>query len=280
MLPLAPAVEKKIARRDSLSSLRFHSELFEVFHENTKLGRLSGRAYGAHVSRFLASKALCRLTEQPYKVYSLGDRVELDPVPAASDLERTIAARRSQRRFSGEPIGREELSRLLFYSYGRTDAGGRFRAVASGGGLYPLEIYVVPHRVEGLEPWLYHYDVEHHRLDVVAREDRWPAARECVWMQDMKDPDQAAALILVTAVFERSTLKYLDRGYRLVLMEAGEVGHAMLLMATSLGLGAYALGGFLDDELSALLDVDGIDEAPLLPIVVGRPGAGGAGGGG
>lgn len=279
MLALKPAVEKKISRRDQLSSLRFESELFEVFHENTKLGRLSGRAYGAHVSRFLSSPALCRMTERAYKVYSLGDQVELDPVPAASELERTIAARRSERRFTGEPIGRDDLSRLLFYSYGRTDAGGRFRAVASGGGLYPLEIYVVPHRVEGLERWLYHYDVEHHRLDVVAREDRWDAAKGCVWMQDMKDPDQAAALILVTAVFERSTMKYLDRGYRLVLMEAGEVGHAMLLTATSLGLGAYALGGFLDDELSGLLEIDGIDEAPLLPIVVGARGRSGENGG-
>jgi nitroreductase len=53
-------------------------------------------------------------------------------------------------------------------------------------------------------------------------------------------------------------------------MEAGEVAQNMTLMATSLGLGALLLGGFIDNRLSDLLDVDGYDEAPLLPIVIGR----------
>jgi nitroreductase len=65
-----------------------------------------------------------------------------------------------------------------------------------------------------------------------------------------------------------------------VLIEAGEVGHNLALLASSLGLGSCLLGGFLDDGLSKLLDIDGVDEAPLLPIVVGRPSATNTGGDG
>jgi SagB-type dehydrogenase family enzyme len=77
--------------------------------------------------------------------------------------------------------------------------------------------------------------------------------------------------VLVTAIFQRSTFKYQDRGYRLILIEAGEVAQNMTLEATSLGLGACLLGGYLDNDLSGLLEIDGIDEAPLLPVVLGRP---------
>jgi SagB-type dehydrogenase family enzyme len=210
---------------------------------------------------------------KPYKVYSLADRVELPAAPPATAVEETIAARRSCRTFSGEPLQREELSRLLRFGYGLTDPAGRFRAVASGGALYPLEIYVIPNRVEGLERWVYHYDPEHHRLDVVDRTDRWAELPDCVWLSDMKDPDSAAALLVITAVFERTRQKYLDRGYRLVLFEAGEVAHNLSLLTTALGLGGYLLGGFLDDRLSAVLGIDGTEEAPLVPMAVGRPAA-------
>jgi hypothetical protein len=37
-----------------------------------------------------------------------------------------------------------------------------------------------------------------------------------------------------------------------------------------MGLGACLVGGFHDDTVSRLLEIDGRDEAPLLPVVVGR----------
>lgn len=257
--------------KGSRAPLRVHSSLSEIFHENTKLAPLSARAYGQHIAAFLSSKLLKQMSSKAYKVYSLADKVELPSAEPGNQLEETIAARRSHRRFSDEVISLEQLSRLLRYSYGRTDAGGRFRAVASGGALYPLEIYIAARRVEGLEPWLYHYDVEHHSLDVAFREDRWPAFKECVGLQDMDDPDSCAAAIFVTAIFERSTLKYLDRAYRLIMIEAGEVGHSLSLVATALGLGGYLLGGFLDNALSDVLGIDGVAEAPILPMVLGVP---------
>ncbi|MEM9557518.1 MAG: SagB/ThcOx family dehydrogenase [Acidobacteriota bacterium] len=243
----------------------------EVFHENTKLTPISTRVFRQSMAAFQASKVLKEMTAQPYKKYSLADKAELPAVEPGNALEESLATRRSQRLFTGEAIGREQLSRLLYFSYGRTGDNGRKRPVPSGGALYPLEIYVAARNIEGLEPWLYHYDVEEHALDVVVREDRWAALQNCLALQDMDDPDTCSAVLFVTAIFERSTIKYQDRAYRMILMEAGEVAQSLALLATRLGLGSYFLGGFIDDALSDVLCIDGVGEAPLLPMVLGVP---------
>lgn len=271
MLKLDPRLVAKLERKGSRAPFRQRSSLCELFHENTKLTPLSGRAYGQHVANFLRSDAMTRMTSTPYKIYSLDDNAGLPAVEPDGELEQTIVRRRSCRRFTGEAVSREALARLLYFAYGLTDPGGRFRAVASGGALYPLELYAVVRRVEGLEPWVYHYDTEHHRLNVVAREDRWERVKRVAGLQDMEDPDEAALVLFVTAIFERSTLKYLDRAYRLILLEAGEVAQNLSLLATAMGLGGYLVGGFIDNEVSSLLGLDGYNEAPLVPMPIGIP---------
>jgi len=270
MIEVERPILKKLARGKLQVGLRLDPTLAELYHENTKLTPLSARAYGAWITQIASSKMLGALMSKPYKLYTLMDQVELPATPPASQLEEMIEVRRSVRRYSGEAIGREELARLLFYAYGRTDRRGHFRAVASGGGLYPLEVYAFALRVEGLETGLYHYDAEHHRLDAVRRGERSAEIEECIWFEDIEIA-QAAVLFVITAVFQRNTLKYQDRGYRMILMEAGEVAQNLSLVASTLGLGCCLVGGFHDDALSRLLEVDGRDEAPLLPAVVGRP---------
>lgn len=253
--------------------------LYEVFHENTKLGRLTARAYSSWIVNFSRPRTAAETTPayarywqtgHGYKTYTLMERRDLPSVDARTELEQTISARRSIRTFSGMPLGLDELARLLVFTYGRTDRSGVFRAVASGGALYPLELYVAAFNVDGLDPGVYHYAVETGHLDVVRPGECLAALKDVVYAQGV-DIDAASLAIVVTAAFRRSTIKYLDRGYRMVLMEAGEAAQNLCLLATSLGLGACLLGGFNDDLLSEFLDIDGVDEAPLLPVLVGRP---------
>jgi len=249
------------------------NSLYEIFHENTKLGPLTGRAYAAWIINFTRSHSAQQTIDQAYKTYTLMESRELPQVEARSELERTIADRRSIRKFSGAPVSLEEVARLLFFTYGKTDRRGFFRAVASGGALYPLELYVVALKVEGLEPGIYHYAVETGGLDVVKPGDSLAALKQVVSWEGI-DIDNASLAIIMTAAFRRNTVKYLDRGYRLILMEAGEAAQNLSLLATSMGLGACLVGGFNDDLLSDFLDIDGVEEAPLLPALVGRPASG------
>lgn len=142
--------------------------------------------------------------------------------------------------------------------------------MASGGALYPLELYVVAFKVDGLEPGIYHYGVETGHLDIVRPGQGLAPLKDVVTWRGV-DIDNACVAFVITAAFRRATVKYLDRGYRMILMEAGEAAQNLCLLATSMNLGACLLGGFNDDLLSSLLDIDGVDEAPLLPVLVGRP---------
>jgi len=271
MLGLDRSTLKKLSVDRSAGGIRLKSSLCELFHENTKLTPTSGRVYGQRVAAFLRSATARKLTANPYKTYTLMDQVALAAVEPRGDLERVICERRSVRRFSGEPASPEELARLLFLTYGRTGLRGPGRPIASGGGLYPLELYVTVLNVTGLEPGLYHYNVERHCLDVVRSGDTFGELESCLSLQDIEEPRRAALILNVCAMLPRSTVKYGDRGYRLVLMEAGEAVHNLALLASALGLASCPLGGFVDNALSRYLGIDGVEEVPLVPMVFGRP---------
>ncbi len=261
---------KRFARTGRLESASEGSMLCEIFHENSKITPLSSPAARAEVA--LAARAAAKMPapRHPRKVHSFGEAVALpDTWPPEGALERAIAARRSAHAFSGEAVTRTELGRLLRYSYGTTDAVRGSRAVASAGALYPLEVYAVAWNVEGLEPAVYHYDPPSHRLDVVERGDFLPALSRCLWLDGI-DAGKAALAVVITAFFVRSTIRYRERGYRMVLMEAGEVAHGLGVLATAMGLASCAVAGFIDNDLSRLLGADGFAEAALLPLIVGR----------
>jgi SagB-type dehydrogenase family enzyme len=74
---------------------------------------------------------------------------------------------------------------------------------------------------------------------------------------------------VLSAIFQRLRWKYHERTYRYALLEAGHIGQNLYLAATSLGLGACAVGAFLDDDLNRLLGLDGEEEAALLVVASG-----------
>jgi SagB-type dehydrogenase family enzyme len=76
-------------------------------------------------------------------------------------------------------------------------------------------------------------------------------------------------VLFLTVIFQRMRFKYRDRTYRYGLVEAGHLGQNLYLAAESLGLGACAVGAFLDDEMNAMLGVDGRDEAAVYMLSLG-----------
>ncbi len=62
-----------------------------------------------------------------------------------------------------------------------------------------------------------------------------------------------------------------ERGCRFALLEAGHIAQNILLATTALDLGAVAVGGFIDDEVNEILDIDGVDEFSIYLIAIGYP---------
>lgn len=81
---------------------------------------------------------------------------------------------------------------------------------------------------------------------------------------------KAPAVIVVTAVYERTEAKYgAQRSPRYVHLEAGHAAQNILLQAVALELGAVPIGAFLDDQVQAVLSLPS-DHRPLYLIPVGH----------
>ncbi len=188
-------------------------------------------------------------------------------------LADAIRTRRSARDYSGEPISKPQLSRLLYYAYGLLKAGtpadeqGPRRAVCSIEGLYPVEIYVVVNNVEGVARGIYHYNVPEHSLELLKEGDyRLKISNACLGQELV---GHANVAIIKTALFDR-VKRYGDRGYRYVHLDAGRIGGNIYLEAISMGLGACGIGAFFDDQINEMLGIDGITEAVIYVTSVGN----------
>lgn len=193
------------------------------------------------------------------------------PAPLNMPLIETIASRRSIRRFAAKPLNVADLSAILAAADGLTHRLGAhdLRSAPSGGGLFPIELYLVVTSVDSMAAGMYHFRLADSSLVLVSEGDfggRLAAAaldQECV--------NNAPANIVLTARFDRSTRKYADRGYRYTYMEAGAICQNVYLAATALHLGTVAVGAFFDQEVNNLMGIDGETEAALLIMPVGYP---------
>ena len=184
-------------------------------------------------------------------------------------VEEAIAKRRSIRDYSKDPLTFQELSQLLWAAQGITDLNTGFRAAPSAGATYPLEVYVVigDKGVSGLEAGIYHYNPLTNELKLIVkgdfRNELSSAALEQRWVKT------APVNIVLTAVYERTTRVYGDRGIRYVHMEVGHVSENIYLQATALGLGTVAVGAFNDELVQKILNLPK-DRKPLYIMPVGR----------
>jgi SagB-type dehydrogenase family enzyme len=207
-----------------------------------------------------------------YKEYTSAERISLHHPEDFQGLstEDAIQRRRSARKYSNQLMTLEELSQLL-YNTGGINAdrwGNKLRSAPSAGALYPIEVYLVIHRVEGLEAGVYHYAVKDHALELLlAGNLRGEIVRHGLMQEFL---GQANLVLVFTAILQRLRWKYQERAYRYALIEAGHLGQNVYLAATSMGMGACAVGAFLDDNLNAMLGVDGRNEAAVYMLSVGK----------
>jgi SagB-type dehydrogenase family enzyme len=212
------------------------------------------------------------------KLFTDSPKIELPrQMPASTrNFDDVLFQRHTARTLTPQPIGLEQLAKVLVTSYGvnRSNEGTPFprpfRVIPSGGALYPLEIFVHACKVDGLAAGLYHYDPEDHMLDVLRPQDESERIFPLFVQQDLAR--NAAAIFFIVAVFARSTFKYGDRGYRFVLLEAGHLAQNANLTAREMGLATTNIGGFADRAVDRYLGLDGLNESAIYLMLLGHEG--------
>jgi len=193
---------------------------------------------------------------------SVGERLVLPEPRERGDMsvEEAIGRRRSVRDFAREPLRLAEISQLLWSAQGVTSLDG-LRAAPSAGAMYPLELYLL------CEQGLFRYQPEQHALVKVRAEDLRRPLADAAYGQTFLA--EAAVSLIFAAVYQRTTVRYGERGVRYVHMDVGHAAENVHLQAEALGLGSVAVGAFDDGAVAAALHLPD-DHKPVYLVSVGR----------
>jgi SagB-type dehydrogenase family enzyme len=214
-----------------------------------------------------------------YKVYpsagsvALPREIDLSPVPAtlaiAGDIDES-----AENTAAAHPLDLATLTRILFCAGGLTrskSVGGEayhFRAAASAGALYPIELYLAAIDVADLTPGLYHFSPADLKLRGLRRGD-W---REYLAKAAAVRPAlvEARAILVLSAIFWRSTWKYRARAYRYCFWDAGTILANLIAAANAEGIPIEIVTAFEDPSIERLIDVDADREGVLCLVALGR----------
>lgn len=207
-----------------------------------------------------------------FKKYPDAEKVELPRSWTLKEARITplLQNRRSLRKYLMASITLGELAFMLWASQGITAKSGNysFRTTPSGGALYPVETYFSANLVEGLDPGLYHFDVENFALDKIRADDQAEAVASACMNQ--KFMARSAVTFLWSVIFRRSMSKYGNRGMRYVLLDAGHICQNTLTAAEAIGSGGCPVAAFYDDEVNDLLGLDEKEETVIYAASVGK----------
>ncbi|QMU65292.1 MAG: SagB/ThcOx family dehydrogenase [Flavobacteriaceae bacterium] len=253
-----------------------------LYHENSKFTSHSLRTQGEIIGSF-SSPFITERCVQPYKCYPGQVQIDLNAYiksNPAKDFFTILHRRKSIRDYQKDyKISLNELGILLYNSYGVTkkskiegldkEAHLGFRNVPSGGGLYPLEMYIVLFKSH-IPLGLYHYRPDINCLEEIKQGLFLKELSEVIQAEPYTAIQNASAIVMTTGLIERQTIKYGERAYRFLMQESGAVGQNISLIAETLQLGACWVGGYLDDKLNEFLGIDGVFETINNVIIIGK----------
>jgi putative peptide maturation dehydrogenase len=194
--------------------------------------------------------------------------------PAADSLDALMARRATCRNFDVDAgIAAAELAALLHRVFGAQaydDIAPGAVAIKknhpSGGGLHPLEAYLIVQRVAGLSSGLYHYNVQAHALDLLGELSREEAGSLSLAAVAGQDYFAAAPVLLVVAArFARSFWKYRlhPKIHRAIVLEAGHASQNLYLAATECGWGAYVTAAINEVDIERAFGLEPLQEGVL-----------------
>ncbi len=199
------------------------------------------------------------------------------PVATQSEesLLNTLKERKTIREFFDESVTQQQLSNILYFSYGNVHKDeGEYapfyrRTSPSGGCLQIIEPYVTIFNVDGIPQGLYWYDSAEHKLCLVREAFSYQDLRECLAGQFFAN--DCAFGIFMTANLEILNWKYkTERNYKVVFLEAGHFAQTSQLMSTSEDLQIWITGAMTESLIEEACKIDGVKKIPVFFTAFGK----------
>lgn len=249
------------------------NDVAEQFHESSKLSRATISDDLSGAARIQRSTELQAMTSRSARSYPHRPAISLpDPAPLHNSFHDVSTRRRSANGFRDGPVTAQSVSDVLHHSYRAVPEDGTRtpkRPSPSAGALYPLDIFLLNLNDGGTIPGesCLYYDPMRHQLAHITDVER-PAVHEALGSSDLAQ--DVGMVVVITAMFARSRIKYGTRGARFCYIEAGHLAQSIVLAAEAAGLSARTYGGFFDDAITALIPgLDGVDSAPVHAVLLG-----------
>ena len=183
----------------------------------------------------------------------------------------------STREFSGQSLTRDQIYSIVWCAYGkqtkRKDHESDFLKwtfnVPSGGALYPLFIYLILlKQCEDLKPGIYLWHKERNILELLSKGNYLVKLENIV--DGISSLKGATGILCVVADFERSAKKYGNKAYNLIQQEVGHTMQNVALYCAENNIGTVEVGGYYDELLANLLEINFPNRAPLILTVFGK----------
>jgi SagB-type dehydrogenase family enzyme len=188
-----------------------------------------------------------------------------------SPVSELLHRQESGRVFGHRALSRGELATLLDgIALRRTDPAAADkdsrRTYPSAGARYPIDTYLLIQRCRGVAPGMYFHDVRRGTLRRIGPRATRAELEEAFgerWVCE------ASLVCFFVAQWERSGIKYGDRGLGYAYLEAGHMAQNVMLLARSLGLNSCPVGGFWEEWVERVFHLVTPEEAPIYSLVVG-----------
>ena len=257
------------------------NNLAEMFLVNSYLKR-NDSEMGASISSYLTDDGMkmVSLTGQEdlsaYHLVNLGNGAPLD-----ISLDDAIARRRSVRDFTGDPLQLNCFATIVRAAAGVSaiaevtmNAGEtaqfNLRTVPSGGGLYPIDLYIAALNIKNIKPGIYRYQALEDKLIEIGNQKKLDELlKSFSGAIDMVKSSNTSLIFLFVAKPWRSMRKYGNRGMRFVFQEVGGMVQNLHLAVAGLGLGSVDCASYFEDDVHRALNLDGVYQCVLHSTLIG-----------
>jgi SagB-type dehydrogenase family enzyme len=187
--------------------------------------------------------------------------------------------RKSVRRYANNQVTINQLSDFLYHSsrikkiFKSKEGVLTKRPYASGGARYPLEIYVLNNRINGIQKGIHYYDPLKHRLILLNKNNKYQRKFNKFLLEVQhplmdREPD---VVFIITAVFARTMWKYEKLGMSLILSDLGCLYQTMYLLATEMKLAPCPIGKTEEDLVKNWLNLNWFEESHVGTFMLGVP---------